>query len=208
MGGVSDWFWPTHHTSHALRLPHLASCQLHSTFCQPHRALCLPQEKRKKHLVNIKFNFFLDFLGWKNFFSKKCIQILEKKFFHPQKLKNRKIHFQHFLAFCFPVILRLVWRQSGKKWSPEKFLKKKFSEKKFLNILGIPQKRQKLKKIFFHDFKENRYTIILRPKWGNLSVKWSRGEFYKLENAKRKFCLVPFPLKKWSTFSHRRLKIC
>ena len=66
-GGVSDWFWPTHHppTSHALRLPHhalcwphQASCQPHSTFCRPHRALCQLQETRKKHLVNIKFKFF------------------------------------------------------------------------------------------------------------------------------------------------------
>ena len=132
-------------------------------------------------------------LGWNIFFPKN-VTTFWKKNFHPKNLKNRKIHFQHFLAFCFPVILRLVWRQSGKKWSPEKFLKKKISEKFFLNILGIPQKRQKLKKIFFHDFKENRYTIILRPKWGNLSVKWSHSEFYKTENAKRKFRLPP-PLK-------------
>ena len=117
-----------------------------------------------------------------------------KKFFHPKNLKNRKIHFQHFLAFCFPVILRLVWRQSGKKWSPEKFLKKKFPKKIFWTFWGFPRKGKNWKKIFFHDFKENRYTIILRPKWGNLSVKWSHSEFYKTENAKQKFRLVP-PLK-------------
>ena len=45
------------------------------------------------------------------------------------------------------------------------------------------------------DFTEKSCTIIFRPKWGNLSVKWSHSEFYKTENAKRKFRLVP-PLKK------------
>ena len=47
-----------------------------------------------------------------------------------------------------------------------------FKKKKKLNNPGIPQRLQKMKVQNFRDFKENACTIILRPKWGNLRVKW------------------------------------
>ena len=103
-GGVSDWFWPTHHTSHALCWPHHASCWLHhaSCWCTMHRVgrttdrvgctahfvghtmHCVGHtECDKKHLVNIKFKIFLSvlaFSGWKNKFFQNCSKLPKNHF--------------------------------------------------------------------------------------------------------------------------------
>ena len=68
--GVHDWFWPTHHTSHALRQPHhgIMLAAPHIMSAAPHILLaahCVSHtEYDKKHLVNIKFEIFLSVLAF------------------------------------------------------------------------------------------------------------------------------------------------
>ena len=66
--GVSDRFWPTHYTSHALHWPHQESCWSHHASCRPHSTFCRHHvshtEYDKKNWVNIKFKIFLSVLAF------------------------------------------------------------------------------------------------------------------------------------------------
>ena len=81
------------------------------------------------------------------------------------------------------------------KWRRNRIVCDRTFEKKCLTFWGIPRNCENFRKLCFQHFEENNKTIILRPKWGNLSEKRRRGEFCKLNNAKNENRLVPPPLR-------------
>ena len=95
---VTDWVWPTHHTSHAVRRPHHTLCQPGRAFCWPHRALCQPHKSMTRNIWSTSsskiFKVFLHFLRWKNKFFPNCSK-LPKNHFRTIK----KIFFQIFFNY-------------------------------------------------------------------------------------------------------------
>ena len=114
-----------------------------------------------------------------------------------QKSKKRKFKnlcliylLTHFIFHISPSLLKSVEKWRSLTILIDKIFRKKFYEAKIPNACGRSSKIFFLQKLKFICL-----TIILRPKWAKLGLKWSFGEFSKSKHANNEIRLDPPPLK-------------